>query len=99
MEAADQIHHDEGEERDMRRPAGTANRTQEAGIDTFQHQRPVDQGESGERQRGDAGDQQQGLVVERQHAAEQEVQEVDIGAFERHDGDSDRERNQEECGE
>ena len=41
-------------------------------------------------------DQQQGGIVHRQHRTEQEVQQVDIGALQRDDGDTERERDQEE---
>ena len=48
---------------------------------------------------GDADDQQQRRIVHRQHRAEQEMQEIDVAALERDDGDAERERNQEERGE
>ena len=99
VEAADQVHHHQREERDVCGRAGTAHRAQEARIDAFEHQRPVDHGERQKRDRGDAGDQQQSRIVERQHGAEQEMQQIDVGALERHDGDADRQRNEEEGGE
>ena len=43
VEAADEIDHHQRQEGDMRRPAGAADRAQEAGIDAFEHQRPPDQ--------------------------------------------------------
>ena len=80
----------------MRRPAGAAHRAQEARIDAFQHQRPPDQREDDQRHAGDADDQQQRRIVHRQHRAEQEVQQIDVGALDRDDGDAERERNEEE---
>ena len=56
----------------MRRPAGAADRAKEAGINAFQHQRPPDQREDHERNAGDADDQQQRRIVDRQHRAEQD---------------------------
>ena len=99
VEAGDEVEHDQRQEREMRRRAGAADRAQEARIDAFDHQRPIDQRQHDQRDRGDAGDQQQRLVVERQHRPEQHVQQIDIGALHRDDGDAERQRDQVEGGE
>ena len=74
--------------------AGAADGAQEQRIDAFDHQRPPDHRERNQRQRRVEGDHQQRAVVHRQDVAEQHVQQVDIGALERHDGDAERQRDQ-----
>ena len=53
----------------------------------------------GERHGGDAGDQDQRRVVEREHGAEQHVQQIDIAALHRDDQHAERERHEIEGGE
>ena len=48
--------------------------------------------------RGDAGDQHQRRIVEREHAAEQHVQQIDIAAPHRDDQHAERERHEIEGG-
>src|SRR6516162_133546 len=74
VEAAHQVDHHEYEERQVRRTAGGADRAHEAGIDAFDHQRPVDQRQHDQGDGGIGGDQQQRLIIEREHVAEQHVQ-------------------------
>ena len=52
-----------------------------------------------QRERADRGYQHQGCGIEAEHVAEQKVQQVDVGAARRHDGDAERERHQKERGE
>ena len=94
MKSAHQIDDDQRQKGEMRRSAGAAHRAHETGIDAFDHQRAVDQREHQQGERGIAGDEQQGLIVEREHVAEQHVQEIDVGALERHDGHPDRKREE-----
>ena len=82
----------------MRRPAGAAHRAQKAGIDALDHQRAIDHRQDDQRDGGDGGDHQQRRVVHRQDVAEQHVQQIDIGAVDRNDGDAERERDQIEGG-
>src|SRR6185295_4369719 len=37
------------------------------------------------------------VIVHRQHRAEQEVQQIDVGALDRDDGDAERKRDEEKC--
>ena len=52
----------------------------------------MENGEAKQRQRRDAGEQQQRRVVQRQRRAEQHMQQIDIRTFQRDDGDAKRQR-------
>ena len=81
----------------MDRRTRARHRAQEAGIHAFQHQRPVDRGQRNQRDAGDAREQEQSRVVKRQHGAEQDVQEIDVGAAQRDQHHAQCEREQVEC--
>ena len=78
----------------MDRAAGAADGAQEQRIDAFHHQGPVDRRQAEQGDGGDAAEQPQGGIVEGQHAAEQDVQEVDLRSAQRHQQDAARERDQ-----
>ena len=70
------------------------------GIETFEHERPVDDGERSPCVTvAMRGDQDQRGVVEREHRAEQHVQQVDTAALHRDDQHAERERDEIEGGE
>ena len=94
MKPAYKIDHHQRQKRQVRRAAGAADRAHEAGIDAFDDQRPVDRCQHHEADGRVRSDEQQGRIVQRQHIAEQHVQEIDVGALERDDGDAERERKQ-----
>ena len=68
-------------------------------IEAFEHQRAVDDREHNEGDGGDRGDEDERCVVEREHGAEQHMQEVDIAAAHRDDQNAERERDEIEGGE
>ena len=94
MEAADEVHDDEAEEDQMRRRSGAADRAQEDRVDAFEHERAVEQRQRQHGDGGDGGEQQQRVVVERQHRAEEHVQQIHVRAAQRHDGDAERQGQQ-----
>ena len=94
VEPADEVQHHQRQEGQMGDATGAADRAQETGVDAFQHQRPVDQGEGQQRDGGDSLQQHQGGVIQRQHGAEQHVQQVDIRAFQGHQCDAESQRHE-----
>ncbi len=83
----------------MGRRAPAAGRPQELRIETFEHERAVDGRENHERHRGDGRNEDEGGIVEREHGAEQHMQEIDIAASDRDDQNAGRERHQIKSGE
>ena len=80
LEAGDDAEHDEGEETAVPNSAvtGCRHRTaRQAGIETFQHHRPPDHRQHRQGQRGRPRHRQQRRVVDRQHAAEQQMRQID----------------------
>jgi hypothetical protein len=61
--------------------SGPAHRAQEDRVHAFQHERAVEHGERQHGEGGDGGEQQKGAVVERQHRAEEHVQQVHVRAL------------------
>ena len=78
----------------MRRRAGAADRAQEQRIDAFDHQRPIDHGQHQKRDGGVECDHQERLVIHGENIAEQHVQQIDIGALDGDDRDTEGERGQ-----
>ncbi len=78
----------------MCRRAGAADGAQEQRIDAFDHQRPVNHSQHQHRDRCIEGHDQQRLVVHGKDIAEQHVQQIDIGALDRDDGDAKRQRSE-----
>ena len=74
----------------MRGRAGARDGAQEHRIDAFDHQRPVDHRHHQERNGGVERDHQQRLVVHCENVAEQHMQQIDVGALDRDDGDAER---------
>ena len=97
VKAADQVEHHQREEGEMRDPAGAAHRAQETGIDAFEHQRAIDQ-----RQRRSALTVALAAITSScRHSstadcAEQEMQQLDVRAVDRHDHHAERKRHQKE---
>ena len=98
LEASNQVHHHEHQEEKVGGRAQWADRGQEAWVEAFEHERPVDDGEGQHGKRGDGGDQDKRGIVKSEHRAEQHVQQVDAAAFHRDDQHSKGERDEVEGG-
>ena len=97
MKSADEVQDNQRQKRDLHHAAAAADRSEKPRIDRLQHEGPVESGERGERHARDRGEQDQGRVVKRQHAAEKHMQKIDIRAAQGDDGDAQRKRDQIEC--
>ena len=85
VEAADEVEDHQRHEGHVRHRAGAADDPEEPRIEALHDQRAIDDRERDQRHGGDGQDEHQRRVVQRQHRAEQDVEEVDIGAAERDD--------------
>ncbi len=94
LEPSDEIEHDKRQEQEMRRRADAADRPKEERIEALRHERAPEDGERQEGDSGDAHDQDQGLVVERQDGAEQHMHQVDARSAPRHHQHADGKRDQ-----
>ncbi len=74
--------------------AAARRRAEKGGIETFDDERPVDQGERDHGERRDGGDEDQRLVRHRKNGAEENVKEIDIRALRRDDQHAEREADE-----
>ena len=99
VEATHEVQHDKREEGEMRHGAQAAHRAQELRVRAFENQRPQQQRKGQHREAGDRAQEDQRVVVEREHGAEEHVHEVDIAAPGGDDQHARRQRDQVESGE
>ena len=91
MEARHQVDDQQAHEAEVRDAAPRALSGQQVGIDALEDQRAVEHGQAQQAHAGDDADQQQGVVIKRQHRSEQDVQQVDLVAV---GGDDDHAQRQ-----
>ncbi|MPN20766.1 hypothetical protein SDC9_168145 [bioreactor metagenome] len=94
MKAAHQIEHQQQHEGAMPKRAVPPLHAQKAGFETLDNQRPIDQRQRQQRHSGDGCSQQQGGIVQRQHRAKQHMQQIDIGAAQRNQQHTQRQRDE-----
>ena len=83
METRHQIQGQQPQKHQMHPPAMAVDTGQKHRIDTFEHQRPEDQSQHNQADAGGRDQQYQRCIIQCQNRPEQDMKQIEIGAFDR----------------